>query len=167
MAQEKSALAISFVDSNGDVGTVRIHGKEVNDTDNTLDILDGLFDSVHSAVTEISSGVVTRQSRVFSEGVTGAVPPTDPAVQREMKWIVFGHGVTTFRKASLEIPAAKTDLDSGDIVTPSEPGAPQYLSLEDGTPGKALKDALDAAWRLGPDYGELVVTDRIELVTRG
>lgn len=166
MAQDKSKLIMSFLDSNGETGTVVVPGEDINDTTNTVDILDGFFDAAKAAILAVSDGAQSKESRVYSEGILSATRPADAGVQRAIKWMVSGHVSTTLKPVSLEIPCAKTSgFGEGDLITPQEPGANQYLDLGQGV-GLALAEALEDVWKGGDDYTLPVVVDRIELVTR-
>lgn len=153
-------LGFSIRDNNGDVTTTGIHTGNV-----TAVSLPGLLTQVgtlRTALEGVTLGVMARERLSVFNTQLSALRAASPVAQAETKWIVGYHDNTAF----FDDPINAIPNAGYQKTFTFEIGTADYSLLADGeeeldidtaaTPGKVLRDALEATAR-SPYGGEIVV----------
>lgn len=90
---------------------------------------DGLMDDLRAAIEAVSLGVFYKDTRTFEIIKALPEPPTDPAAQRELKWLVSGYDAVTLASWSMEIPCADTSLLDPANQDRMDPASAEYTAL--------------------------------------
>lgn len=150
---EKGFDQLSWADYNNEVGRTRLHATVL--TAANFVAQGALRATLHTAIAGIVNGVLVKTAYGNDE-IPFAGPAADPGTQRETKWLVQFHDVTTLKKYKIELPGADTAvLDPNDRA---------HAEIGDAGAVDAFVDAFEAY--VISDQGGAVVVDEITLVGR-
>lgn len=159
MAKNQPMLNMRFKDKQGEMSTVSVPVPELTAANFDAQVL--LYEAL---VTELSDAAKMSLGQVQSWWITAHVvdvssaAPASAFAQREIKWLVRGHGATSMEKRSFEIPCANL------AVLPSNS---EFVDTDNGI-GLALKNAIEAVAKIERDSGnfEVFEVDSIQFVSR-
>jgi hypothetical protein len=146
----------SFIDYGGETSTMQCAGVAL--TAANFDATIALWEALESALVGangITLGNLTKTAIAHTEP-TGLLEPASPLAQRETKWLVHYHVVSTGNKYTLEIPNAD--------ITLLDPNARDRMLIASGD-GAAFVSAFEDVVK-SPDDLQPVVVDYILHVGR-
>lgn len=144
----------TYQDYDNEPGVVKV-GVPVFDAANYT-AQSGEITTLWSAVDAITLGKYLKSEQGNRYIDPNPVPATDPAAQRELKWLVQYHDSTTGRKYSVELPTADPAM--------IDPNDRAHAAIGDAGPVDAFITAFQAVV-ISRD-GNAVVVDEITLVGR-
>jgi len=146
------ALTQTFIDYNGDRGTVQIHGRDV--TAANFAAQEALWEAMRDAVNGLSECNLDAYSVTVKRAPQNAAKPDTKTAQRETKWLVLYHDSVSMEKGRYEIPGAKLSL----LADHSE-------SIDKASAAYIAFNAAFVAYAIGAG-GEVPVIDDIVFTTR-
>lgn len=107
-----SRATLSYADYDSEVGTVSLRGADLTAVN---------FDAQVTALATLAASIASitlgaqLSNTLARNNIVGIGPASDPAAQRETKWLVQYHDDVTFKRYTAEIPCADHDqLDPND-----------------------------------------------------
>jgi len=127
-----SKLNLTYLDRDNEASTISVHGTAL--TAGNFATQSGLIDALILAIADVTSMVLSKDSRIAVENKFTPVLPTDAFAQRGIKWLVRA-GDTNGNPVTFHIPGAALGL-TGLLV-----GEKMDLT---STEGAALVNAIEA-----------------------
>ena len=145
--------SVSYADYDGERSSFGIHTDTLTETNFATQ--ETALGTLRTTALVLTKGVMVQHEAGNRERVALG-PATDPEAQRELKWAVHYHDVTTFNRYVVELPCA--DPSFLDAAKRSE------ADLTD--PSVAAFVAAFEAVAVAPVSGNAIVVDRLVLVGR-
>jgi hypothetical protein len=153
-----SRFSLTLKDFDSEKSSCSFRVEQIDDTN--FATIDGLIDTLKTAIQGISVGVEVTDQRTYAYDTSNLVPPLDQGAQRELKWLVRYTDDTTGEFYRVEVPVADTSLL--DNSSP-DPNTRKSLPLDAGA-GQTFKDAFEAVV-VSPD-GNATSVQQVILVGR-
>lgn len=149
----KGFIGQTWVDYDNESSTVRLNVPAITAANH--DAQTALHSALRIAIATMVKGVLIKNT-YGNEDRVALGPATDQDAQRELKWLVSYHDVTTLKRYSVELPCAD--------VTQLDPNDRAHAHIGDGGEVDDFVTAFEAA--VISEVGNTVVVDEITLVGR-